>query len=425
MDMGATPLPDVRAVTHLHGAMVSQPSITDKLHDNDGWPDAWIVPGEEQIAQYPNNQSARMLWYHDHAMGETGRNVAAGLAGAYLIRDPLERSLNLPRGKYEIPLIIQSKGINIDGSLYYSRDISSEYYGNSVFVNGKLYPYINVEPRKYRFRILNASNARTFGLKLFEAPALTSPGPAFYQIGSDSGFLEHTVVVNDPTDPNALLLTMAPAERADVIIDFSKSSGKNFLLRNLALPDGGDHELPLPQIMLFKVGTTVTEADTSQIPNFIRPIRRMEASEAIKTRQIIFNQINMANGSPMLQLNGKAWMDPIEEKPVLGSTEVWELVDALPDSHPFHIHLVEFQVLDRRPFDLDAYTKTGKINYTGPVENPDANEMGQKDVVRIYPSMVTRIIMKFAPYAGYYVYHCHILEHEDMDMMRPYQVVPQ
>ena len=189
--MPMDPMPDVRTVTHLHGAVVEQPGIQDRLHNNDGWPDAWITPGQEQISEYPNNQDARMLWYHDHAMASTGRNVAAGLAGAYIIRDDYERSLNLPSGDYEIPLIIEAMGFGSDGMRYYTPDIGTEFYGNSVAVNGKLWPFLKVEPRKYRFRILNASNARSYAMKLVDQAAQTA-GPALYQIGVDGGFLETT-----------------------------------------------------------------------------------------------------------------------------------------------------------------------------------------------------------------------------------------
>src|SRR6185437_3659081 len=189
--------PDVRAITHLHGAEVTEADPMDRLHNNDGWPDSWNVPGQEQIAEYPNHQSARTLWYHDHAMGETGRNVAAGLVGLYEIHDDYERSLNLPSGKFDIPLEIQSRGVNPDGSLYYTSDITNEFYGNAIAVNGKLWPYLHVEPRKYRFRIVNESNARSYSLKLVGADAASgSSGPAFYQIATGAGFLQDAVILN-------------------------------------------------------------------------------------------------------------------------------------------------------------------------------------------------------------------------------------
>lgn len=416
------PPPDVRAVVHLHGAVVSQPSIKDRIHNNDGWPDLWLTHGQEQIAEYPNQQNARTLWYHDHAMGTTGRNVAAGLAGMYIIHDDVERSYNLPNGKFDIPLMIQSRGLAPDGSLFYVKNIMTEFYGNSIFVNGKLMPYLDVEPRKYRFRLLNASNARSYSLKLVNNEDYDEAGPAMLQIGSDSGFLENPVLFDPTPDLETPGLVLAPAERADIIIDFSKFSGKSFLFLNNGLPDDFDAQMPLPLVMLFKVGTSLPQPDLTQVPEKLAPIKRLEPSLASQTRKIVFDKMEMPGGQTMLTLNGKSWSDPVVEKPILGSTEVWELINTLSDTHPFHIHLVDFQVLDRRTYQVDEFLKSGKIVYTSEAFTPDVNELGWKDTVRVPQGAVTRIIMKFAPYLGHYVYHCHILEHEDMDMMRPYLV---
>jgi spore coat protein A len=420
--MGDTGLPDVRTVVHLHGAVVTQDVTTDRLHNNDGWPDLWLKNGEQQIAEYPNHQNARTLWYHDHAMGTTGRNVAAGLLGVYEIHDDLERSLDLPSGKYDIPLVLQPKKLDAEGNIAYVDTLAREHYGNSFFVNGKLYPYLEVEPRKYRFRILNASNARTVALQLVDPVNLETPGPAFHQIGSDSGFLDTTVVLNDPANPSSGRLTLMPAERADVIIDFSKFAGQNFVLHNSQIPDDIDGVVPLYQIMLFKVGTRISQPDSTRIPTKIRNIQRMDPAQASNIRRITFEEMDM-DGFPMLTHNGKMWHDPTTDFPVLGTTEIWELVNTLPDQHPFHIHSVDFQILDRRDYDVNEFLKSGKINYTRAAEAPDANEMGWKDTVRVPTGQVTRIIMKFGPHTGHYVYHCHILEHEDMDMMRPFDVV--
>lgn len=437
MTMGdnSSTLPQVRNVTHLHGAAVWEPDPMNRHFNSDGWPDAWNVPGEEQIAEYPNVQDARTLWYHDHAIGETGRNVAAGLLGMYIIHDGFERGLNLPSGKYEIPLIFQTMGVKPNGSIFYTEEIDNEFYGNAVAVNGKILPYLEVEPRKYRFRMLNGSNARMLGLKLADFANRQTPGPGFYQIGTDSGFLEKTVLLNDPNDPQAPQLFLASGERADVIIDFSKYSGRSFILTNTHSNTDPDGEINIPQIMLFKVGTQVSEEDKSSLPNYIRHIERLKPEDTVQTRKIILSEIDNPDGSTCFQLdkrpwfykkkdqNGTYWDYAIDKKPVLGTSEVWELVNTTAMIHPFHIHLVDFQVLDRRPFDVDQYSKTGKVAYTGPAVLPDANEMGFKDVVRSNPGEVTRIIMRFLPYPGYFVYHCHILEHEDMDMMIPFQVV--
>jgi spore coat protein A, manganese oxidase len=414
--------PDLRGVTHLHGAVVYQPSSRDRSRNSDGWPDLWTVTGEEQVADYPNNQSARTLFYHDHSIGETGRNVAAGLFGLYLIHDDYERSLNLPSGAYEIPLVFQAQGMNSDGSRYYTADITRDFYGNAIAVNGKLYPYLNVEPRKYRFRVVNASNARAYAFKLLN-DGDHSDGPAIYQIGSDGGFLEKTAVFNEPGNAQSPRLQLTPGERADVIVDFSAFAGKTLVLSNTSL-EPGEGEIPLDLAMQFRVAGAVREADTSSLPMTMRPLPRIPEAQATVTRQIVLGSMPMASGLPMMTLNNKTWTDPVTERPKLGSTEIWELVDTLPSRHPFHIHLVNFQVLDRRPFDKARYAQDGTIVYTGDAVPPGAGELGWKDVVRVDPGMVTRIIVPFGPYTGTYVYHCHNLEHEDMDMMRPFEIVP-
>ncbi len=414
--------PDVRNVTHMHGAEVEATDPNDHVHNNDGWPDAWTLPGGEQIAEYPNHQNARTMWFHDHAMGTTARNVSAGLAGFYFIHDSYERSLNLPSGKYEVPLMITSHSIDDDGKLIYTDDPMIEYYGNTVSVNGKLWPYLNVEPRKYRFRIVNGSNARSYKMKITDENEMGG-GPDLNQIGTDSGFLEKTVVFSsDDEDQNASRLLLAPGERADVIVDFSKFAGKTLILHNTSR-DPGDGEIAMPEIMQFRVGNKARTKDTSNLPMVMKPIERIPEATATVTRQITFGEKEMPSGDTMSVLNGKLWHDPVEEKPLLGATEIWNLVNTLPDVHPFHIHLVQFQVLDRTPYDVEEFLKSGKIVLTGPSVQPDANEMGWKDTVRLNGGTVTRIITKFLPYPGFYVYHCHILEHEDMDMMRPFQVV--
>lgn len=412
--------PDVRAVTHLHGAAVSQPSMTDRVHNNDGWPDAWTANGETQIAFYPNDQTARTLWYHDHAMGTTGRNVAAGLVGLYEIHDQVERSLGLPAGAYDLPLILRTHQVQDDGSLAYVDDISLEFWGNSTSVNGKLWPYLEVEPRRYRFRVVNAANARTFELKLYDTKDL-APGPEFVQVASDAGLLAAPVHLNQPGIANSLRFILAPAERAEIVVDFSAYAGKTLVLKNRGR-DPADDEVDLPDVMQFRVAPKAQSADASTIPTTLVPVTALLPSQAAQTRQIVFDQMQMDGGMSMLALNYKHWQDPIEEQPVLGTTEIWELINPLIATHPFHVHLVQFQVLDRRLFDGAEFAATGKMVYLDDPVPPLPNELGWKDTVRALPQMVTRIIMRFGPYPGFYVYHCHILEHEDMDMMRPFQI---
>jgi spore coat protein A len=248
-------VPDVRTVVHLHGHKV--------LPESDGYPEAWFTSDGHTGPDfrvgpyiYPNDQSATMQWYHDHALGITRLNVYAGLAGMYFIRSAEETALNLPSGEYEIPLLIQDRSFFPDGSLQYPIAKAThdfwvpEFFGDTVLVNGKAWPYLEVEPRKYRFRIVNGSNARFYRMRLVTADArgntVGSPGPLIHQIGTDGGLLPGPVVVDE--------LLIAPAERFDLIIDFADFAGANLVLTNDApapFPDGDD--IIPDQVMLFRV----------------------------------------------------------------------------------------------------------------------------------------------------------------------------
>jgi spore coat protein A len=409
--------PEVRTVVHLHGGHV--PSASD------GWPEDWFTSGNSATYDYPNNQAATTLWFHDHAMGATGENVYAGLAAFYLIRDKNEQKLNLPAGNYEVPIVIQDKAFNEDGSLYWpdqpkdappeypNPSIAPEFFGDTILVNGKVWPYLEVEPRKYRLRILNGSNARFYHIRL-------SNGQTFTQIGSEGGLFNAPVIRKD--------ILLAPAERADVILDFTGKEGQNIIITNDAeTPYDPSQPLlsaddPTAQIMQFKVARAITSNDLSVIPKKLNTIMRLSTVAPAATRTLPLLEMKDSFGRLMLSLDGKMWSDPISETPKLNTTEVWQFVNSTPDTHPIHLHLVEFQVVDRRPFDLSVYEKTGKIVFTGKVIAPDDNEMGWKDTVRANPGEVTRIVTRFTDYRGKYVWHCHILEHEDYMMMRPYEV---
>lgn len=418
------PNPEVRTVVHVHGAHVAP--------ESDGHPEAWFTNGfaetgpkfSRRVYEYTNNQPAASLWYHDHALGITRLNVYAGLAGAYLIRDEVEAGLNLPRGRFEIPLFIQDRSFNDDGSLFYPRQpdppvpgvdpsVVPEFFGDTILVNGKVWPYLNVAPRKYRFRIYNGSNSRFYRLRL-------SSGQPFHQIGTDSGFLPHTVTLDE--------ITLGPAERADVIIDFSRHRGETITLTNDAptpFPDGDPVDPDTTgQIMQFRVARRLTEKDASEIPERLTGTKRLRPGAAAKTRTLTLVETTDEFGRLMPLLTGRTWDDPITELPRVGSTEIWQLVNLTPDAHPIHLHLVRFLILDRRPFDVAHYQSTGRIRYTGPAVPPAPNEAGFKDTVKADPGMVTRIIMRFRDFTGEYVWHCHILEHEDHEMMRPYIVRP-
>lgn len=427
--------PRVRAVVHLHGGHVPP--------ESDGWPLAWITPGNSALFDYPNLQNGTTLWYHDHALGITRLNVYAGLAGFYIIRDDFEDSLNLPKGIYEIPLVIQDRAFNKDGSLSYTvrnpAEIPTssqhpgpwvpEFFGNVILVNGKVWPYLEVEARKYRFRILNGSNARFYNLTL--------GGLNFDQIGSDGGLFISPVKLAS--------ILLAPAERADVIVDFSGFAGQSIIMTNNA-PDGpftgvlDPSDIADPnttgQIMLFKV-KNVSDTDTSTLPLSLASIVPLTESSAALTRDFTLEEIVDQADEPIgLEINHMDFDEPIVDKPAVGSVEVWRLINLTGDTHPMHVHLVMFQVLDRQPFDAERYLSAledfrrgmGPAPmledfYSGPAVLPAESEMGWKDTVKANPGEITRIIMRFEDFKGKYPFHCHILEHEDNAMMIAYEVV--
>ncbi|WP_186577907.1 multicopper oxidase family protein [Aquibacillus kalidii] len=412
-------LPEVRTVTHLHGGETPTPS--------DGYPEAWFTKGfkqvgpafEKEVYEYPNNQRATMLWYHDHAMGITRLNNYAGLSGTYIIRDKHEKTLNLPAEAYEIPLVIQDRSFNRDGSLSYPKqpEDSSEdlpnpsivpaFTGDTILTNGKVWPYLEVEPRKYRFRILNASNTRGYELHL-------DSGQKIYQIGSDGGLLEKTVRMET--------VSLEPSERADVVLDFSKYEGDTIVLKN-KLGSNASPDDETDDVLQFRVNKPLTKQDTSRLPVRLSTIPSLKQSSIAAIRNL--NLVGSTDGysRPLLLLNNKRWDEPVTEKPQLGSTEIWAFKNLTNFTHPMHIHLIQFQLLDRQPFDLDRYNKDGQIIYTGPPKPPAANERGWKDTVAAPSAQITRVIARFGPYTGDYVWHCHILEHEDYDMMRPFRVI--
>ena len=208
-------------------------------------------------------------------------------------------------------------------------------------------------------------------------------------------------------------LTLAPAERADLIVDFGDHAGEQIALMN-------DSFLAAMQ---FRIGRGKS-ADTSSIPSALRPITQIAESEAVTTRTLTLGEIDdLAQNPVTMLLNNTPWKGPITEKPVLNSVEIWNLMNVTDDSHPIHLHLVRFQILDRRRFDAFAYQNEGILRYRGAPTPPEPSEAGLKDTVRADPGMVTRIIVRFEGFVGRYVWHCHILEHEDNEMMRPYEVV--
>jgi spore coat protein A len=393
-------VPEVRTVVHVHGSRVPP--------ESDGHPDSWFTPGAAKISHYPNQQDAATLWYHDHAMGIERLNQYAGLFGMYLVRDDGEDALHLPRGAYEIPLVLCDRLFDSSAQLVYPTSGMpeapwvSEVQGDALLVNAKLFPFLEVEPRRYRFRVVNASNSRFYYLSL-------SNGQAFDQIGSDQGLL--------PSPVASKSVTLAPAERADLVIDFSGLAGQDIVLHNHAF-----------ELMQFRVRVpaeaNASAALAAKLPTKLRTIERLAPASATKTRLLTLNEYEDPKTHMMLMmLNGTRWREPVTENPRLGSTEIWSFVNLTEDTHPIHLHLVRFQVLDRQLFDADEYLTSGAMNLVGKPVPPEANEMGWKDTVRAAPGMITRIIAKFDGYAGRYVWHCHVLEHAANEMMRPFEVV--
>jgi FtsP/CotA-like multicopper oxidase with cupredoxin domain len=457
----AMPMEGVPACVHLHGGEVEPGS--------DGGPDAWFTQGfaekgpgwQYETYTYPNEQRSATLFYHDHALGLTRLNLYTGLAGFYVIQDPVNDPVGLPSGAYDIGLALQDRMFTTDGQLYYPNVGDNpehpvwvpEFFGDAMLVNGKAWPYLNVEPRKYRFRFLNGSNARFYSMKL-EERITKAPGPAFYQIGSDGGLLAEPVLLNDPANAMSPRLVLGTGERADVVIDFSAyAPGTEFILRNSGRAPFPNGTPPDPQtvgqIMLFRV-VPPTGPDDSVLPAQLASVDRL--SNPTVTRTMTLNEQMGMNGPLGAFLNGMMWDGAVTETPRLGTTEIWEIANLTGDAHPIHLHLVQFQLLNRQRFNVRRYQAAWDaanpvwpaMMPTTPIPvgpylkgkpiPPDANERGWKDTFRNNPGEVTRYIVRFAPQDAPafsfdataepgYVWHCHIIEHEDNEMMRPYRLL--
>ncbi len=514
----------VPMVTHVHGAHTTE--------DSDGYPEAWYLPAARNIPdtfatsgarydqfrqesmqrwgeawtpgtavfQYPNDQRAATLWYHDHTLGMTRVNVYAGPAGFYLLRGgPADlKGSSLPgpapqRGDNagltyrEIPVAIQDRSFNADGSLFYpdnraffeglnvpgatpqfpgagelripfipdltpegrASDISPawnpEFFGNTMVVNGHTWPYLKVEQRRYRLRLLNGTQGRFLILRM----ANDMP---FWQIGTEGGFLPKPVRLQQ--------LLLAPAERADVILDFTRvPAGTGIVLRNLG-PDepfgGGEPGKGFEpadsdttgQVMQFRV-VAATGRDGSTLPAALKLPRFTALPKATRVRHLSLNEMMSAtvtaeerDGSIVFDPKGEPfgpqeallgtfdpannlaqphnWMDPVTESIKKGRVEEWDIHNLTADAHPIHLHQVQFQVLGRRVVDPED-SPHGYLG-AGAVIKPERWESGYKDTVTAYPGEVTRIRARF-DIVGLYVWHCHIIEHEDNEMMRPLRVV--
>ncbi len=388
--------PSARTVVHMHGAHVPEAF--------DGYPELTFLPGSSSSYVYPNHQVPGTLWYHDHALGITRLNVYLGLAGFYLLRDATEQSLGLPSGSYEIPLVIQDRKFNADGSFYYPPALEEHFFGDKLLVNGKVWPFLNVAQGKYRFRVLNGSGSRHYRLALSNAAT-------FQVIGTEGGLLPA------PTPVNQLLL--GPGERADVVINFaSYAPGTEIVLTNDAPapypgPPGAG---VIPNVMKFIVQAQT--GHTAAIPATLRPIEVLDENDATVFRNFELQKFSDACAGSRWLVNGLVWDDVIEY-PELGETEVWSFINRSGMAHPMHMHLVSFQILDRQNFTIVS----GQVTPIGSPVPPPAHEAGWKDTVLVEPFVITRVIARFEDYKGRFAYHCHILEHEDHEMMRQFQTV--
>lgn len=420
------PAPAVRTVPHLHGSRTRS--------ESDGLPEKWFAPGSSARYSYPNNQQAATLWYHDHAVGITRLNVYAGLSGFFLLRDEEERSMNLPSDDYEIPLLVQDRTLDDQGQLVYAPTMEDgkqlpqgvwgpEFFGDLPVVNGAIYPYLEVEPCRYRLRVLNGSNSRFFNLflNLAKRPTDIPSLVPFHQIGTDGGFLPKPAAINN--------LLLGPAERADLIVDFSGLDGKIVTLSNNAQSPfpgwvmiNGRHAA-LYELMQFRVTRPVSsKGKTFSMPN-TRPFSKLEETASIATRDFVLAERLDPQGKSLgVRINDKGYDDPVTETVKLGSIEKWRFINTTDDAHPMHLHLVQFQILQRQGFNPVAF-HNGRLELVGVFRPPEAHEAGWKDTAVVNPQDVLTILVRFEGYAGRYVFHCHMLEHEDNDMMRPYEVV--
>jgi spore coat protein A len=513
-------------VPHLHGGMISS--------YYDGGPDSWWTPNgkyggayQGNPYEYLNDQEAATLWFHDHTLGATRINVYAGLAAFYLLRDDrdtgqVDNPLHLPAGDYEIEIAIQDRQFDTNGQWLFPDGTPAgfngpppnptihpfwnpEFFGDVIVVNGKSWPYLDVEPRRYRFRMLDGSNARFYDLRLENLAAKTL-GPAFWMIGTDGGFLDMPAKLNDPTVNKPPRMLFAPGERYDVIIDFAGYEGQTLTLVNKAkapYPAGVNSDPQTNgQVMQFRVGTTVTNGpDTSYNPATDGTLREqpiITLNAPSKTRQLVLVEVEGVGGPIEVLVNNTKWsgkrpdaegnLEPVDdtwvvdgrdnylsETPAVGSTEQWQIINTTMDAHPIHLHLVQFQLVSRQqyqakkyrgvydaafpggtfdgityapglfipaygpPADYNTQNAAGAVGgnpditpyLQGPARGPNPEERGWKDTVIMYPGEVTTINVQFTKQDGTsfafdategpgYVWHCHIIDHEDNEMMRPY-----
>jgi spore coat protein A, manganese oxidase len=402
-----------KAVVHLHGGHVSSFA--------DGYPHASILPTQSVTYDYAPQDRSATLWYHDHAIGNTARNVYMGLAGGFLVRDAQERAWiaggQLPDPRYEAPLVLQDRRISDSGRLAYPRYHDDTFFGDVMLVNGRAWPHLDVEPRKYRFRLLNGSNTRNYTLQL----GSDSDSWVFQQIGTDGGFL--------PAPLSLRRITLTPGERADVIVDFAQPGmGSGVVLMNRDM-DQMHMEAPLiEEVMEFRVGGAAVSDDVT-LPTTLASIVPLNTAGAAQRYFELEDEYDPNVGDGMWHITGPTRSDTEHRFEIPthtvqnGSIEVWNWVNKSDMIHPMHIHLVQFQVLGRWQLGEDD---DGNPIGTGP-NRVDENEKGWKDTVRVGPLELVSVAARFSGVANLgagqtepFPFHCHVLEHEDHEMMRQY-----
>jgi FtsP/CotA-like multicopper oxidase with cupredoxin domain len=384
--------------THLHGSA--------SLPEYDGYASDVTQPGQWKNYHYPNIQDARTLWYHDHGVHHTAENAYMGLAAMYILHDEAEQSLGLPRGAYDVPLILKDAMFATDGSLLFDNHSESGLYGDVNLVNGVPWPLMKVERRKYRFRVLNACISRSFRLKL-------STGEPITIIGTDGGLM--------PAPQDVANFRIGMAERYEIVIDFSKYAiGERVVLQNNSPPNNID-DVNTPKVMAFDVVAEPTSLDGNSVPselNTNQEVMGLTAANSVKRREMMFQRDPVDPTKPLgpgqWTIDGTTWEKVIESNyeyvlanPGYDDVEVWRLTNRSGGwFHPVHIHLVDFKVLSRNG---------GK---------PFAWEKGPKDVVYVGENESVDVVMRFTNQRGKYMIHCHNLVHEDHDMMGQFQVGP-
>jgi spore coat protein A, manganese oxidase len=473
----------VRLNTHLHGGRIDDHSDGNPFDAYSGGK-AELETGYSYTQVWANDQGDALLWYHDHALGITRTNVYAGLAGGYVLTDGDDNERNLPfvtnssgvpdpygtgNIPLDIPLVIQDRNLSGKGALMYPDSWEPEFFGAVPLVNGKAYPYLEVEPRKYRFRFLNGSQSRFYNL-VFTPPKKTAAEVHAVQVGVELGFLDTPFPITDG-GPGSVLI--APAERADVIVDFSEfTAGQTISLTDVGLPDGVvSPTKPMDEILQFRVVGTKPAADFGppELPGWGTGGGSGRPPAPSRTSLITLDEILARNGKPLMAvMNNTPFMQrnadgemldtpdaPFDtEKIPNGATHEWKIVNLTADTHPIHLHLAHFEVMERQAIDASDYAAdliaSGRVPFdpaaptaamrkdpaTYPPIGPrligapilaGGDEKGPKDTVRANPEQVTTIRATFHVPSGTslparYVYHCHILEHEENEMMRPFLV---